>query len=56
MPCRGVGRQAPESYRVGSEDVVNVAVARHPEFSGEFYVPPDGVITLPAAGPIPTQG
>jgi len=56
MPCRGTGRQAPESYMVGPEDVVNVAVARHPEFSGEFYVPPDGVITLPAAGPIRMDG
>lgn len=56
MPCRIMGRQTPESYKVSPEDVVNVAVARHPEFSGEFFVPPDGVITLPAAGPIRMDG
>jgi len=55
-PCLTAAPDTPEPYKVGPEDVVNVAVARHPEFSGEFYVPPDGSVSLPAAGSIQMTG
>lgn len=38
------------SYRVGPEDTIRVTVARHPEFSGEFFIPADGKLDLPGAG------
>jgi polysaccharide export outer membrane protein len=44
------------AYRLGPEDVVTVTVQRHPEFSGDFLVPPDGVVDLPAAGKTPAAG
>lgn len=44
------------AYRVGPEDVIVVTVVRHPEFSGEFYVPNDGAIELPAVGQMSVSG
>jgi polysaccharide export outer membrane protein len=40
----------PPTYRLGPEDLVTVTVLKHPELSGDFLVPPDGTIDLPAAG------
>ena len=42
--------QPTELYKVGPEDLINILVARHPEFSGDFYVPSDGIVNLPAVG------
>ena len=42
--------QPTELYKVGAEDVINILVARHPEFSGDFYIPSDGIVNLPAVG------
>lgn len=44
------------AYRLGPEDVISVTVQRHPEFSGNFLIPPDGVVDLPAAGKTPANG
>ena len=52
----GVSEQAPEVYKVGPEDVINILVARHPEFSGDYYVPSDGIINLPAIGQVSLSG
>lgn len=41
---------APPSYRLGPDDVVSVTVLRHPEFSGEFLVTPDGWVAVPVIG------
>lgn len=54
LACAVQGEQT--AYRLGPEDVINVAVARHPEFSGEFYIPVDGVVNLPAAGQVSATG
>lgn len=43
-------------YRVGPEDVINITVARHTEFSGEYLVPPDGTLNLSTAGRIDVTG
>lgn len=43
-------------YRVGPEDVINITVARHTEFSGEYLVPPDGTLNLSTAGRIEVTG
>lgn len=41
-----------EAYRLGPQDVITVTVMRHPEYSGEFTIPPDGAIALPGTGMI----
>lgn len=43
---------SPSTYQVGPEDVITVLVNRHPEFSGDFYIPADGVVSFPAAGQV----
>ncbi|MCE5324012.1 SLBB domain-containing protein [bacterium] len=48
--------QESSTYRVGSEDTISVLVARHPEFSGDFLVPSDGCISLPAIGQVHVSG
>jgi polysaccharide biosynthesis/export protein len=48
--------QDPAAYRLGSEDVLSIAVVRHPEFSGDYLVPADGQISLPAAGAVNVSG
>lgn len=44
------GNEPQTVYKLGPEDVVTVAVNKHPEFSGDFLVPSDGKINLPAVG------
>jgi len=56
LPIVGISDDAAEAYRVGPEDQINITVARHPEFSGSFYVPSDGVLNLPAIGQVTTNG
>lgn len=51
-----LAQQATELYKVGPDDVIYVTVARHPEFSGEFFVPNDGRINVPAVGEVEVSG
>ncbi|HOM72356.1 MAG TPA: polysaccharide biosynthesis/export family protein, partial [Armatimonadota bacterium] len=50
--CSGIYAAEPEldAYKLGPEDVVTVVVSRHPEFSGDYYIPSDGVISIVAVG------
>ncbi|MHB1457384.1 MAG: polysaccharide biosynthesis/export family protein [Armatimonadota bacterium] len=48
--------QNNDVYLLGPEDTIMVTVIGHPDFSGEFYVPSDGTITLPVAGKITVTG
>lgn len=48
--------EQPAEYTLGPEDVINVVVLRHPEFSGDFHIPPDGNINLPAVGQVAAAG
>ena len=50
------GDTQPAPYRLGAEDVINVTVARHAEFSGDFYIPADGTVNLPSVGSIVAGG
>lgn len=56
--CIGGGAADGSSaqYRVGPEDVIAVTVVRHPEFSGDYYIPTDGNVNLPAVGPVEASG
>ncbi len=47
---------ARADYRLGPEDTVTVLVQRHPEFSGDFLIPPGGSLTLPGVGPLVAVG
>jgi len=47
---------AKASYRLGPDDVFDVAVLRHPEFSAEYVVPVDGMIEIVAVGRINVTG
>ncbi len=40
-------------YRLGPGDEIIVAIAGRPEISGTHLVGPDGIITIPYAGPMP---
>ena len=44
------------TYVIGPEDVLLVSVWKEPSFSGTFTVRPDGVISLPLLGDIPSSG
>ena len=44
------------TYVIGPEDVLLVTVWKEPSFSGTFTVRPDGVISLPLLGDIPSSG
>ena len=54
--CLGFTQENSAVYRIGSEDTISVLVARHPEFSGDFLVPSDGYVSLPAVGQIHVSG
>lgn len=45
-----------QAYRLGPEDVITIAVARHADFSGDFYIPADGIVNLPSIGSITAGG
>lgn len=53
-----LGADAPRHcpYKIGSEDVISVTVARHAQFSGDFYIPTDGVVDLPGVGRVTATG
>ncbi len=44
------------SHRLGPEDVVQVTVLRHPEFSGEYLIPQGGTIEMPVVGKLAVSG
>lgn len=45
-----------DPVRMGVEDVINVQVLKHPEFSGDFLIPPGGIVEFPGAGPVKVEG
>lgn len=47
---------ARQDYVLGAEDVVTVTVIRHPEFSGDFFVPASGIVQLPGVGDVDVRG
>lgn len=52
-----VHAQVPTStYRLGPEDVIAVNVQRHPDYSGDFPVAPDGTVDVPGAGKVRVAG
>ncbi|MCE5198343.1 SLBB domain-containing protein [bacterium] len=56
LPCVGLSDEQCPAYTIGPEDVVSVTVTRHPEFSGDFLVPADGNINIPAIGTLAASG
>lgn len=50
------GEDASSTYRLGPEDVITFTVMGHQEFSGEFLIPSDGLLNLPAIGAIEAAG
>lgn len=51
-----IGLASSPTYVIGPEDVLLVTVWKEPSFSGTFTVRPDGVISLPLLGDIPSSG
>lgn len=47
---------AASTYRIGVGDVVSVSVYKSDEFSGDFTVSPEGMISLPFVGPVRAAG
>jgi len=47
---------APQEYRIGIEDVLEIAVWKEPELSTTAPVRPDGKVTVPVAGEIAAAG
>lgn len=50
------GQTISPLYPLGPEDVVAVSVLKHPEFSGEFLIPPDGWVNFPVVGKVMVNG
>ncbi|MHB9106393.1 MAG: SLBB domain-containing protein [Armatimonadota bacterium] len=48
--------QVTPAYRLGPDDRISVFVQDHPELSGDFLLPADGVIDLPVAGRLEASG
>jgi polysaccharide export outer membrane protein len=48
--------QADEPYRIGPEDILDVAVWRDPDLSKTLAVRPDGFISLPIVGEVRADG
>src|SRR5512134_2818051 len=47
---------APSEYRIGVEDVLEIAVWKEPQLSTTAPVRPDGKVTVPVAGEIDAAG
>lgn len=62
LGCAGVAKservvtQPPSEYRIGREDVLEIAVWHEPELSRVMPVRPDGFIALPLVGEIEAAG
>lgn len=48
--------QGVSTYILGPEDVVTINLVNHPEFSGDFFIPSDGMLNLPGAGKVAAGG
>jgi len=45
-----------EGYQLGAQDKISVTVLKHPELSGTYTVPPDGLIDFPRVGQVNVIG
>jgi len=52
----GLAQVAPPAYRLGPDDRISVLVQDHPELSGDFLLPADGMIDVPVAGRLQASG
>ena len=50
------GMDEPINYTLGPDDVIDITVARHAEFSGIFPVNPDGKIQYKFIGDLDVNG
>lgn len=55
-PRKGLQRPAPGEYRIGAEDVIEVAVYRSDSLSRTLPVRPDGKVSLPLLGDVVASG
>jgi polysaccharide biosynthesis/export protein len=47
---------APDDYMLGPDDVINITIEQHPEWSGDYTVNPQGVIFISSIGEIKIEG
>jgi polysaccharide biosynthesis/export protein len=45
-----------DAYALGGGDTISITFFRIPEFSGQYQIPADGVLTLPLIGQVSVQG
>ncbi len=53
---RGLHKSGPDTYIIGSDDMLAINVWREPEISKAVPVRPDGMISLPLLGEIKARG
>ena len=53
---RVIGTYEPLTYTLGPDDVIEITVRRHPEFSGSYAIGKDGKIQYRFVGDIPVSG
>ena len=51
-----VGTQEPLTYTLGADDVIEITVRQHPEFSGSYTVGREGKIQYRLVGDVPVAG
>ena len=57
IPAGAVGTAVdPKTYKIGTEDIINVRVWREPELSGPVLVRPDGKVAMPLVGELQAEG
>ncbi|MER3559075.1 MAG: hypothetical protein C4336_06240, partial [Armatimonadota bacterium] len=56
MLCSVWAQGIPEDYTLDVGDVLSVVVLRHPEFSNEYTVPPDGRVIFHGVGEVEVRG
>ncbi len=44
------------AYRLEPEDVISITVLRHPEFTSEYIIPPNGTLDMPFGGTVKVTG
>lgn len=47
---------ADAAYHLGAEDTITVHVLKHVDFSGDFLIPPDGIVDFPGVGKLNVSG
>ena len=50
------GQSKLDIYRLGPEDQINISVRNHVEYSGDIFIPSDGVVDLPIIGMTKVSG